>query len=175
MEEAKRLLDRLHSDNQLARRDTEQLRADLKRSDRTRRWVLAVAIIVTLLIGYAVYRGREFRTCMVHWAANVTDRSASLKGPGNARINLFFKAYTEAAGSHHKPLTGPQRSVLILGLDHQRVTYTVLPSHAKLEQDTDAQLLAYRDLIAALHANDAYLRQSRMHPVPTAPTCGGLF
>lgn len=137
--------------------------------------VIAAGIVVALILGYALWRDVEFRSCMQDWASGVTDRSNSLSGPSNSRVDLFFQAYTEAAGALPKPLTSAQREKVIDGLDKARKRYTVIPAHDALGKQTDGQILSERDLVRALHANGLYQIRSKANPVPDAPTCGGLF
>lgn len=175
VEETKALLRQLHDDNVATQKETQRLRTSLDAKARWGRRIIAAAILVAIVLVYAIYRDREFRGCMVVWAQGVTDRTQSLTGPGNARINLFFQAYTEAAGSIDHPLTPNERKDLIRSLDIERRRYTLIPKHPKLETSTDYQLLAYSDLIAALRLNGVYQERLKSHPVPQPPDCGGLF
>lgn len=159
--------------------DVNELRASVDRRSRVVVGCLVAVLVVLVGFGYVTYRDRQFRSCMSDWAGQYTDRSIALAGspqsPGNARINLFFQAYTEAAGQIAAPLTGPQRQDVIAGLDKARDVFTLVPKHDKLEAATDYQILAYRDLIAALRAQREYLTVAAEHPVPSAPTCGGII
>lgn len=140
------------------------LRGELGRQDRRGKWnrrliyVLAVIVAAVLVLGLFAWRSASFAVCS-------SDRSAALSGPAADRVNLFFQAYTEAAGQIDHPLSDAERATVIGGLDKDRETFTVLPDHDKLVKATDYQILAYRDLVAALNANTVYNEELKHHPV----------
>lgn len=120
--------------------------------------LLAVIVAAVLVLGVFVWRSAAYAQCSA-------DRTKALTGPSTERINLFFQAYTEAAGQIDHPLSDTERARIVDGLLRERETFTVLPARAKLEDAPDTQLLAYRDLIAALHANEVYNATLADHPV----------
>lgn len=146
------------------REDVQELIAEVRRQGRFGKWnrrliyVLAVFLAALLVLGLFVWAGREYDRCS-------QDRSQALSGPSADRVNLFFQAYTEAAGQIDHPLSDAERSKIVAGLLKERETFTVLPDGQKLDESTDFQLLAYRDLVAALHANEAYNEALADHPV----------
>lgn len=159
MEETKALLQQLHEDNERLRdEELPAFRAATDRKIRIRDWMIA-ALTVVLVASVLVIID------MVFYASCTAARSNALNGPGNQRVNLFFQAYTEAAGDVQAPLTSGQRATIIAGLDAARAKYQVIPAREQLMKDTDFQLLGFRDLIAALRANGVYQSELASHPV----------
>jgi hypothetical protein len=160
VDELKGLIRDLDGDVKGLRTEAGRREASQRSRDRRRDALLGVLIVAVLVAALFIWRFVAYSNC-------TTDRVKALKGPANERINLFFQAYTEAAGQVGKPLTAGQKASIIVELDQARRKYTVLPAHDALVKSPTSQLLAYRDLIRSLHANDLYNVASMHHPVCT--------
>jgi hypothetical protein len=139
---------------------TAQTNETTSREKSTRRRDVLLIGLIAVVIAASLFIWR-----IVAYSNCATNRAKALTGPGNDRINLFFQAYTEAAGQIPHPLTAGQKAAVIAELDTARHQYTVIPKHDALVKSTNFQLLALRDLTRSLHANDRYNQASKHHPV----------
>lgn len=136
--------------------------------------VLCIDLTLSVIVGYVTVRDLQFRNCMQHWAQEYTARSTSLTGPSSGRFTFLLDAFRAALGEQHE-LTPAARQRLVAELDHNRAKFPLIPPLPKLMKLPDSQLLVFHDVLLSIDADDMFNRVSASHPVPIAPTCGGIL
>lgn len=152
---------------------TDKLETEVRHGDRLA-WITAVLLVITTgLLTYTLIRAQLFRDCMSGWAQATNSRANSLQEPANARVKNLLDAFDAALAG--ESLSRNQRRLVIADLERHRDIYPKIPEHSKLLHMAGSQLVIFDKAAHAVDAQRDYTEQLREHPVPSSPTCGGIF